>query len=92
MEKEKRGVWYWLLVVYIIFMIIQIMRKIFGGSWGVEELITGLVIGNITYTMALHKTIMKMNSEVLSKIALMDSKLSEHMGWHKGKDNHSKTL
>jgi len=44
---------------------------------GFEELVVGLLIANIGYIIGLH-----------NKISRVDSRLSEHIGWHKGKGNH----
>ena len=60
---------YWLLILFIIYLIIEIIRNIFWGSLGFEELVIGLLIANLGYSF------------------YINSKLSGHIGWHKGKDN-----
>jgi len=59
---------YWLLILFIIYLIIELLRKILGGSLGFEELVIGLLIANIGYSF------------------YINSIISEHMGWHKGRD------
>ena len=46
----------------------------FGGSLGFEEIVIGLLIANLGYVFYLQRD--------MSKI---DSKISGHIGWHKGK-------
>ncbi|MBI2672381.1 hypothetical protein HYX16_05590 [Candidatus Woesearchaeota archaeon] len=72
--KNWRNIFYWVLVIFTVYIIIEIIRKIFGGSLGFEELVIALLIANLGHTFFLH-----------SKIAIMNSKLSEHIGWYKGK-------
>ena len=70
--KKWELIFYWLLVVFMIYLIIELLRKIFGGSLGFEELVVGLLIANLGYSF------------------YINAKLSEHIGWHKGKDNRRK--
>ena len=63
----------WLLLLFAIYIIIEILRKIFGGSLGFEELVTALLVMNISATFTLH-----------SKMNKINARLSEHLGWHKG--------
>lgn len=58
------------------YLIFELIRKIFGGSLGFEELVVGLLVADLGYIIALH-----------TKISNVDSKLSGHIGWHKGNDN-----
>ena len=74
-----------ILMLFIIYIIIEIIRKLFGGSLGSEDIITALVLANLGYTFSL-------NLHMNQRISSLDSKLSEHMGWHKGKNNHAKAL
>ncbi len=60
---------YWLLVLFMVYLIFELIRKLFGGSLGFEELVIGLLIANLGYSF------------------YINSKISEHLGWHKGKDN-----
>lgn len=39
--------------VFGLFVLYQILRKMVGGSWGVEELILGLIVVHIGFTFAL---------------------------------------
>ena len=67
---------YWIFVIFLAYLIFELIRKILGGSLGFEELVVGLLIANLGYIIGLH-----------NKISKVDSKLSEHLGWHKGKRN-----
>ena len=63
---------YWFLVILMIYIIIEILRKIFGGSLSAEEIIIALLVANLGYSF------------------YIGSKISEHLGWHKGKVNGKK--
>jgi hypothetical protein len=65
--KLSEKIFYWALAAFIAYIIIELLRKIFGGSLGFEELAIGLLIANLGYSF------------------YINSKLSEHIGWHKGK-------
>jgi len=67
--KDLEKILYWLLIIFIVYMIIEIIRNILGGSLGFEELVVGLLIANIGYSF------------------YINSKVSEHIGWHKGKEH-----
>lgn len=73
--KPWQNVLYWLLGLFSIYLIFELIRKILGGSLGFEELVTGLLVANLGFVIALH-----------TKMAAVNSKLSGHLGWHKGKD------
>lgn len=66
----------WLLILFIVYLAFEIIRKILGGSLGFEELIIGLTLANSGYIISLH-----------SKMSDVNAKLSEHLGWHKAKNN-----
>mgnify|MGYP001581178528 FL=1 len=70
--KKWEQILYWLLILFMVYLIIELLRKIFGGSLGFEELVVGLLIANLGYSF------------------YINAKLSEHIGWHKGKNNHKK--
>lgn len=70
--KNWEQIFYWLLVLFIIYLIIELLRNILGGSLGFEELVVGLLIANLGYSF------------------YINARLSEHIGWHKGKDNGKK--
>lgn len=57
----------WLLFFFVVYITIELIRKILGGSLGFEEIVIGLLIANLGYSFHIN------------------SKLSEHLGWHKGK-------
>ncbi len=83
------------LVAYVlgIIIIIQILRIIFGGSWGVEDAILALLVLNITLTFGLvgymlHNNI-GLNDKLTSlndKISSVNTKIESHLEWHKGKE------
>ena len=70
--KNMQSVLYWALLFFTIYLIIEIIRKLIGGSLGFEELVIGLLIANIGYSV------------------YINSKLSEHIGWHRGLGSHTK--
>lgn len=70
--KKLEKVLYWVLILFIIYLIIELLRRIFGGSLGFEELVVGLLIANLGYSF------------------YINSKVSEHLGWHRGKSNSRK--
>ena len=72
-----RKILQWLFVIFVIYIIIEVIRNILGGSLGFEEVVITLLVANLGYTFHLH-----------SKILDINSKLSEHLGWHRGKKNH----
>ena len=61
---------YWLLGLFAIYLIIEILRKIFGGSLTTDAIVIGLLVANLGYSF------------------YINSKLSEHIGWHKGKGDN----
>lgn len=67
--KNLKKILYWLLIIFIIYLIIELIRKIFGGSLGFEEIVLGLLIANLGYSF------------------YINSKISEHIGWHKGRED-----
>jgi len=67
---------YWIFVLFLIYLIFELLRKLLGGSLGFEELVIGLLIANLGYSFYLRESITK-----------IDSKISGHIGWHRGKNN-----
>ncbi len=70
--KKLETILYWLLIIFIVYLIIELLRNILGGSLGFEELVIGLLIANLGYSF------------------YISSKLSEHIGWHKGINHRTK--
>lgn len=58
---------YWLLVAFTVYLTIELIRHLLGGSLGFEELLAGMMVANLGYSFYLN------------------SKLSEHMGWCRGR-------
>ena len=65
-----------LLAIFVIYLVIEIIRKILGGSWGIQELMAALLVANLGYSFQMNHGISDINS-----------KLSGHLGWHKGRDS-----
>ena len=59
----------WLLILFVLYLVFELLRKLFGGSLGFEEIVIGLLIANVGYSFHIN------------------TKLSEHLGWHKGKNS-----
>ena len=83
-------IFYWIFVIFLIYIIIELIRKILGGSLGFEELVSVLLVANLGYTFYIHSKILQINLSTNAKISEINSKLSEHIGWHKGKEHNSK--
>jgi len=81
--KINMSIFYWLLGLFIIYLIIELLRKMFGGSLGFEELVVGLLIANIGYVISL-------NNSLNNKIARIDTKIEGHISWHRGHDSKVK--
>lgn len=62
-------------LLFLIYLILELARKILGGSLGFEELVIGLLIANLGYSFYLRESVTR-----------IDTKISAHMGWHKGRD------
>lgn len=52
-NKEFVKIFEIILIVFGIFMLYQIIRKILGGSWTIEEIILGIVLLNIGATFTI---------------------------------------
>ncbi len=65
---EKLLILFWALGLFIVYLIIELLKKLLEGSFGFEELVIGLLIANLGYSF------------------YINAQLSEHLGWHKGKD------
>jgi len=64
---------YWVLVAIIAIVIVQIIRKIAGGSWTTEAVIIALVLANLGYSFYI--------GNILSK------HIGEHKGYERGLHN-----
>ena len=67
---------YYVFLVFLLYVIFELIRKLVGGSLGFEEIVIALLIANIGYSFYLKDSISK-----------VDAKISGHIGWHKGKEN-----
>ena len=52
--KKWLKIFYWLLVLFTLYLIFEIIRKLFGGSLGFEELMIGLMAANLGYSFYLN--------------------------------------
>lgn len=66
---------YWAFFAFLVYLIFELIRIIFGGSLGFEEAMISLLVVNLGYTFY--------NTNLIRRV---DSKLSGHMGWHKGRE------
>ena len=78
-KMNLNKLFYWLLGLFVLYLIIELIRKILGGNLSYETLIIGLLIANIGYTITLY-----------TKLADVNAKLSGHLGWHKGNNSKSR--
>lgn len=85
--KILNKILYWAFVIFVIYIIYQIILKIIGGSWQLDGIIMVLLSANIGYTFYLIKQISNVDLKLTKHISELDSKLSEHIGWHKDKEN-----
>lgn len=74
-QELIRKIAYTILLLFLIYVIIELIRKLAGGSLGFEELVIALLIANLGYSFYLKESINK-----------IETKLSGHIGWHRGKD------
>lgn len=65
-----------MFLLFLLYLILQLVGKLLGNSLGFEELVIGLLIANLGYSFYLRESINK-----------IDSKISGHIGWHKGRNN-----
>ena len=66
---------YGIFLLFLLYLIFELVRKLVGGSLGFEELVIGLLIANLGYSFYLKDSMNKINS-----------KISGHIVWHKGKN------
>lgn len=52
-EVSLQKILYWVLVAYLIFVVIVLLQKVFGGSLGFEELTIALLVANLGYSFYL---------------------------------------
>lgn len=62
-----------LLILFAVYIIYEIIKKLLGGSWSIEQLIVALMILNIGWTALIQRQIY--------------SHLGEHKGYRIGKQN-----
>jgi hypothetical protein len=50
---------YWLTAVFIAYLIVEVVRKLLGGSLGFEEIVIGLLIANLGYSFHINAKLSK---------------------------------
>ena len=73
--QTLRKISYWLFFLFLLYLAFELLRKVLGGSLAFETLMIGLLLANLGYSFSI--------KESLNRI---DSKITGHLGWHKGKD------
>ena len=73
---------YWSFVLFIIYIIFELIRKIFGGSLTVDSLIISLM------TIILG-VLFRMNNTINKNLNKVDTKITRHIAWHKGTDSQN---
>ena len=75
MKINIKKIIYLLLASFTIYIIYEIIKKMLGRSLGFEELVIGLLIANLGFSFSIKDSVNR-----------IESKLSGHLGWHKGKE------
>ena len=92
MKKDIGTIFYIIsqVIAYILaaIVIFQIIKILLGGSWETEQVILALVMLNLSVSFGIGSYLIHLNN----KISKVDSKLTGHFGWHKGKDEELKRL
>lgn len=86
MRMNIHKIFYWLLILFAIYLIFEIVKKIVGGSLALESLIIGLLLLNIGFSFKLTRDINNVEHKLRKEINNVKNELSEHIGWHKGKN------
>ncbi len=68
-----KKLFYWMFLIFLVYLIFELLRKLIGGSLAFETLVIGLLIANLGYSFYI--------KDSLNRI---ESKISGHIGWHKG--------
>lgn len=89
MNKTLQNILYGFFILFIFYVIFELLRKVLGGSWGFEELVIALLVANIGYSFYLKESLGRHALGLQSAITKIDSKVESHLGWHKGKDDGS---
>jgi len=64
LNKTLRHLIYIFIIIFGLFIIFQILKKILGGSWTQEDMIIALLGINLTITIGLGFSLSKLNSDV----------------------------
>jgi len=70
---------YWLFLLFMVYLIYEIIRHLLGGSLGFEELMVGLLITNIGYSFYLRGSLSKVEKNVADSIHKLERKMVEHL-------------
>ncbi|MBW2967252.1 hypothetical protein KY362_02080 [Candidatus Woesearchaeota archaeon] len=73
-QKIFERILFYLWVAFAIYLIIELIKKILGGSLTTDNLVIGFLMGIVT-----------MLFKVIMMIYEVDRKLTAHISWHKGR-------
>jgi len=71
-----------ILIIFSLFILYQIIKKIIGGSWSIEQVILALVIANIgvTFSLAIRQTKSSMQlSNLMSQFKCLANDFKSHI-------------
>ena len=69
---------YWALILFTVYLIIEIIRNMLGGSLSSEQLIIGLLV-----------IVIGLVFQIKDSISKVDAKIMSHIAWHKGQNHKS---
>ncbi|MFC1723015.1 hypothetical protein ACFL0V_02670 [Nanoarchaeota archaeon] len=78
--KFVREIAFWILILFTIYIIFELIRKILGGSLTSEALIISLLVFSVSHSIYMHNSLQK-------SINRIDKRLASHIAWHKGKSD-----
>ena len=77
---------YGLFVLFLAYLIFELIRKILGGSLGFEELVIALLVANLGYVFHLKESQNKNSLNIKESLNQTNIKIESHLAWHKGKE------
>jgi len=77
---------YVLFVLFLAYLIFELIRKILGGSLGFEELVIALLVANLGYIFHIKETQHKSSLNIKESLHQINTKIENHLAWHKGKE------
>lgn len=64
-QRFIQKVLYWIFLIFLTYLIYEILLKLVGGSLAFETLVIGLLITNLGYSFYLRESIDKIGSKIL---------------------------